>query len=509
LGGEDVNKKRVMTGLIAVSLSTSALGSVGTGLFSESVAYAATADDVRDLRFTRLTDTRVDFDWRGTSGDILVEIKRSSDEHPEYSTRTSSRSISCSVLDSNTEYKIFFDSHPIATFRTRDDRYDSYYDPYYYNNYDNEDGYYYNGRWYYYNDPYARDLVINSKTDTTVAISWRGTSRNVYVELKKSNSSYTTGKWANRSVDFDNLSSDTEYSIYIDGRYMSSFRTEKTNKASNVSIQKYPANHSVDITWGGTSGSVEVMIKRGDNQVSSKSTSEKKATFYNLDYNQDYSLYIDGKYMQTFSLPYYFATQMPSSNWQPPQSTYYPSAPSYNYSPTVFFSDIQGHWAQSAIERLTSFSVIQGFSNNTFKPEKQVSREEFIKMLVIAMKYPTDNSPTGFTDIAVTRWSAPYIAAAVRNEVIYPGEYSGKRFVGSKFMTREEAAVMIARALKLSPSTDSLLFTDNDLIKNQGLVGAAVKAGVITGLPDNRFNPNGFLSRAAAAVMINEIFTTY
>ncbi|MFT9848458.1 S-layer homology domain-containing protein [Aneurinibacillus sp. REN35] len=510
-----MNKKKMIAGFMVVSLGCSIFGTIAPNTFSKAVVYAAAMDEVHDLRFTRLTDTAAEFQWRGTADTVRVEIKKRSNNEIIYNKEVTNRNVSVSGLKSDTEYEVYFGGESVAIFRTRGDRYNDYrynryyYDDYYYDDrYYYEDGYYYNGRWYYYDDRddnyrYVRNFTIDDKDDTSVEMSWSGTSSNVYVEVKPNNSGYTKGKWANRSATFTDLSTDTQYSVYIDGRYMTAFRTETTSKASDVSINKNTANRSVEVTWKGTSGSVKAVIKRGDSQVEEKWTSEKRVSFYNLDYNRTYSLYIDNKYIQTFSLTH---SDTPSSVWLP---TVYPPAPSYNPSIAASFSDVQGHWAQSAIERLASYGVVQGFSDGTFLPRKQVSREEFTVMLVSALKIPVDTGTTGFRDIAATHWSAPYIAAAVQNRIVYPNEYYGQRFIGQQAITREDAAIMVARALKLTPDKEGLFFSDTDSIKNPGLVGAVVKEGIMSGLPNGRFDPKGSLTRAAAAVMLNEFYHPY
>jgi hypothetical protein len=464
-----------------------------------TVRVTSPSGNVRDMRFGRITDTTAEFYWEGTSGDVFVEVKTAGGTRV-HSTLTNSRRVYVSGLSPETEYKIYLNNsnREVVTFYTRS-RYDYY-----------DDRYYYDGSWYYYDDyyydseRYVRDFTVDGKSDTHVDISWRGTSSNVYVELRKrSSNSNVSSKWANRSTSFTGLSPDTEYSIYIDGRYMTSFTTDKYGKARDISIQKNTANRSVDISWSGTSGTVEVALKKNGVQVDSKRTSDRKVTFYNLEQNKEYYVYIDDKYVDSFTLPSY-------TEWTPPTTTNSQPNPSPVPSPvTVTFTDISGHWAKDAVERLASYGVVKGFKGGLFKPDKMMTREEFIVMLVAAQKYLLEGSQTGFQDVNTNRWSAPYIAAAIKNGIIIPGEYSDNRFVPQKFISREEAAVMISRALKLTPDESSVSFTDSPLIKDKGMVGAAIKAGIIKGLPDNRFNPRGILNRGSAAVMINEFYKTY
>ncbi|GEN35455.1 S-layer homology domain-containing protein [Aneurinibacillus danicus] len=463
------------------------------------VTVLSNGGTVRDFMFNRITYTGAEFSWLGTTGPVYVEVKPTNGGTSPYSGVVSSRSLYVSNLSPNTEYEVFIDNQSIVKFTTND-------------NYG--DRYYYDGRWYYYDDyyddrysdSYVRDFRIDGKSDTHVDISWRGTSRNVYVELRKrSSGSNVSSKWANENTSFSGLSPDTEYSIYIDGRYMASFTTEKNRAAYNVVITKNTSNRSVDVSWSGTNGTVEAVLKKNGSQVDSKRTSEKKTTFYNLERGTEYYLYIDGKYIETFSLP--SESTLPSqTTWQPPSSTWQPPVATWN---PVTFTDVNNHWAKSAVERLASYGVVRGFAGGLFKPEKLMTREEFIVMLVNAQKYEIGSGTTGFSDVQTERWSAPYIAAAVQNGIITSSDYSGDRFLPGKFITREEAAVMIARALKLTPDASALTFTDTSSIQNKEMVGAAVKGGIITGEPDNTFKPRALLIRGAAAVMINAIYKPY
>lgn len=47
-------------------------------------------------------------------------------------------------------------------------------------------------------------------------------------------------------------------------------------------------------------------------------------------------------------------------------------------------NDIKNHWAKGAIDRLAGMGVINGYSDQFFRPDKQVTRAEFINMVVEA-----------------------------------------------------------------------------------------------------------------------------
>ncbi|MBR6719748.1 MAG: S-layer homology domain-containing protein [Clostridia bacterium] len=178
----------------------------------------------------------------------------------------------------------------------------------------------------------------------------------------------------------------------------------------------------------------------------------------------------------------------------------------------AMFSDTEGHWAAADIEFLAMEGVINGMGDGNFVPDEFVTREQFLKMLMIVtsdsanerLAYEKPNTSellyekSPFADVDAGRWSYFYIREAVGN-IILSEEY-GEKFEPVKDITREEAAVWIARALNLSEG--NCTFTDTELIGKPGLVGAAYENGLISGFPDGSFGPGQGLTRAQAAVML-------
>lgn len=180
----------------------------------------------------------------------------------------------------------------------------------------------------------------------------------------------------------------------------------------------------------------------------------------------------------------------------------------------AMFQDTKGHWAESYIDELTMAGVINGKSDGAFAPDDTVTREQFLKMLLLATsknanirssfeKPPIMNelleiSP--FDDVSPSRWSYYYIKEAY-GTILFTEEY-GEKFEPVKDITREEAAVWMSRALDLSSGTPS--FTDNNLIGNKEMVGAAAENGLISGFEDGSFGPGKTLTRAQAAVMLSK-----
>lgn len=91
-------------------------------------------------------------------------------------------------------------------------------------------------------------------------------------------------------------------------------------------------------------------------------------------------------------------------------------------------------------------------------------------------------------------WYAPYAAAAVREGLVQGT--SPTTFSPDARLTREQLAVLVARALNLAG--DPL---DADRISGwtRAGVSADVTAGLIEGFPDGTFGPPGTATRAQAA----------
>lgn len=178
------------------------------------------------------------------------------------------------------------------------------------------------------------------------------------------------------------------------------------------------------------------------------------------------------------------------------------TVPASQSVPTVTFSDVPaGYWAAAAIRTLAAQGIVSGYGDGTFRPQQPVTRAEFTKMLVLALGLKPGGGSTAFTDVAPTAWYAPYVAAAVRAGIV--DGTSATTFAPDAGLTREEMAVLVARALKLS-QTATLHFSDDGQIDPWALQGVqeAVSAGYVAGFPDGSFQPLGVTTRAEAAKVV-------
>lgn len=188
---------------------------------------------------------------------------------------------------------------------------------------------------------------------------------------------------------------------------------------------------------------------------------------------------------------------------------YYDSTPVINVPSAAAeerFTDIASvEWAKEAIEKLAEKGVISGKGDKIFAPDDKMTREEFVKLVVGAFELSSEMT-TSFADVDYTAWYAPYINIAAANGVVKG--ISDTEFGIGKNITRQDAAVIIARAAKSEPdSTAADIFVDAPYIADyaKGSVGCLAKIGAINGNADGSFLPGNAITRAEAVKIVYNV----
>ncbi len=126
--------------------------------------------------------------------------------------------------------------------------------------------------------------------------------------------------------------------------------------------------------------------------------------------------------------------------------------------PGVTFSDLSSE-SRAAVEALASRGILNGVGNGRFAPEASMTRAAFAILMVRALGLTPSRSGT-FTDVDNAAWYAPYIDTAARYGIIR-GVGDG-RFDPTGTITRQQAAVMTARAAVLCGMDTTL---DNSVVE--------------------------------------------
>ncbi|MHB8842006.1 MAG: S-layer homology domain-containing protein, partial [Candidatus Aquicultor sp.] len=165
------------------------------------------------------------------------------------------------------------------------------------------------------------------------------------------------------------------------------------------------------------------------------------------------------------------------------------------------FSDVKSDaWYTPFVAELVSKDIIDGYTDGTFRPDAQVTRAEFTKMLALAMGWKIEETTTvPFLDVTPGSWMHSFIETGVSHGAL--DGYTDGTFKPNNLISREEVAKIIASAMNLPAGTSSL--TDiNDSWARQ-FINSCVSAHIISGYPsDNTFRPKNNTTRAEAAAMI-------
>ena len=167
--------------------------------------------------------------------------------------------------------------------------------------------------------------------------------------------------------------------------------------------------------------------------------------------------------------------------------------------------DMSSHWSRDTVDSLVYREGIGGYPDGTFRPNNDISRAEFVKIIAASLNLSTA-SGTSFKDTAA-HWAKDNIESAVKQGIILPTEYENGYFNPNTPVTREEIAVMLSRTLGLDreePSDYNLFFTDVEEITLKWFnhIAKTAEKGIIRGYPDGTFRPRAFATRAEASVMI-------
>jgi hypothetical protein len=128
------------------------------------------------------------------------------------------------------------------------------------------------------------------------------------------------------------------------------------------------------------------------------------------------------------------------------------------------FSDMADYaWANEAVAQLAARGIISGVGDNMFAPSRMITREEFAKLISLAFEIKDEGNVT-FIDVPSDRWSCSAISALANAGII--SGVGNNMFAPDAWITRQDMAVMIDRALaKKGVSVESQKkedFTDMD-----------------------------------------------
>jgi len=185
-----------------------------------------------------------------------------------------------------------------------------------------------------------------------------------------------------------------------------------------------------------------------------------------------------------------------------------PSAPSVKEQEAKAegFSDLaQASWAKEAIEALAEKGIVSGKSKTQFAPNDEITREEFLAIVLRAFQLIDASATCDFEDVSEDAWYYSTVASAY-HKGITKGMTETVFGSGMK-ITRQDMCVLAYKAAELAGTRLSAAeseFSDQAEIAAYAktAVGAMYGAEIVGGMGDNRFAPQETATRAQAAKII-------
>ncbi|MFX3648816.1 MAG: S-layer homology domain-containing protein [Paenibacillus sp.] len=177
------------------------------------------------------------------------------------------------------------------------------------------------------------------------------------------------------------------------------------------------------------------------------------------------------------------------------------------------FEDARSHWGKIDVNNIAARLDLKGNGDNTFSPNRQVTRSEFAEIVVLGLGLMRQDAPQNlFPDINDSAWFRNAVALA--NEFGIVRGYDNGNFYGNQEITREQGFAMVARAYRLiepdaaitPDQMDSGLerYSDAADVSNWAKedVAQLIAAGIIQGNGPEVLSPKTTMTRAEVTALI-------
>ena len=168
------------------------------------------------------------------------------------------------------------------------------------------------------------------------------------------------------------------------------------------------------------------------------------------------------------------------------------------------FTDLpENHWSYWYVEDLVSRGIINGYKDGTFRPSNQITRGEFLKLLISSYD---ENNNIKSSASGEEHWAKPYFDEAINNGYMYI-ENKG-RDLDEKINRLEVVMVLepFCQKYKISNPEKTQVPNFNDTSNLGDLeiekLNYLVENGLLKGYDENLFKPYNTITRAEIATIL-------
>ncbi|MBP3361822.1 MAG: S-layer homology domain-containing protein [Clostridia bacterium] len=180
---------------------------------------------------------------------------------------------------------------------------------------------------------------------------------------------------------------------------------------------------------------------------------------------------------------------------------------------TPVFADIDSsHWAYDAVILCAEKGIVKGYDDNTIRPDNNITRAEFLTIILKTLNIETDAKEIPFRDVTDDSWYHDVVATAYEKGIV--SGLSDTQFSPDSFITRQDMAAITGRALEYIKYSGTAIreagsFADiSDIADYAGTyVEKLYTYGVINGMDNNMFCPIINVNRAMAVQIAANLLT--
>ncbi|MCC5910357.1 MAG: S-layer homology domain-containing protein, partial [Clostridiaceae bacterium] len=170
------------------------------------------------------------------------------------------------------------------------------------------------------------------------------------------------------------------------------------------------------------------------------------------------------------------------------------------------FTDIDGHWAKERIITWSEDGVVNGYPDESFRPNNSITRAEFMSLIDKAFEL-TEEAEIAYPDVDENAWYYDLVKRAQAQG--YISGYDDGTMKPENPITRQEAAAIVTRIMELEKNAEKIVqFLDHEGFQDwgKGYIGAAAKARYMNGDDQGNFRALDNITRAEAVTVLDNIF---
>lgn len=170
------------------------------------------------------------------------------------------------------------------------------------------------------------------------------------------------------------------------------------------------------------------------------------------------------------------------------------------------FSDTENHWAKDTINKAKEMNIINGYENDMFMPDNNMTRAELVSVVnrLLCLESESDKY---IPDVTRQDWFHSEIRKAIAVGIIQ-GDDQGLVHPND-YVTREQAILIFSRAfnIKANNVTENTSYSDDSEISDwsRSEMITFISKNYINGYSDNTLKPKGNITRAEVLTILNRI----